>query len=179
MLYFMAEVKPTYSVTVANSWIKNKVGVSLGLNYNLISTSILLLLLWNLIKYFQLCLNIEKQYDYIHKLEDKLNDLSGEYLITREGHHYLNQFPLLSAIIHRIFNFFLPLGIILSMVLKVLIIPLEDFRIMSMINVFIQLLIILICFLYLLFVYRDVPIIQDLNEQVKKVLIKVHLYKED
>lgn len=179
MVYFIAEIKPAHSATVANSWVKDKIGIALGLNYSLISTAILLLLLWNIIKYFQMCLNIEKQYNYIHKLEDKLNNLSGESLITREGHYYLNQYPLLSAVIHRIYNFFLPTGIIFSIVLKMFLIPLRDYRILSMINIFIQLLIILICFLYLLFVYRDIPIIQELNEQVKKVFIKVHLYKED
>ena len=179
IIHFIAEIKPTHSVTLANSWVKDKFGVTLGLNYSLISTAILLLLLWNLIKYFQMCLNIEKQYNYIHKIEDKLNCLSGEELITREGHHYLNQYPLLSAVIHRIYNFFLPTGIIFSIVLKMFLIPLKDFGILSMANIFIQLLIILICFLYLLFVYRDVTFVNKLNEQIKEVFIKIYLYKED
>lgn len=83
IIHFIAEIKPTHSVTLANSWVKDKFGVTLGLNYSLISTVILLLLLWNLIKYFQMCLNIEKQYNYIHKIEDKLNCLSGEEQIGR------------------------------------------------------------------------------------------------
>lgn len=179
MLHFITEIKPTHSVTVANSLIKDKIGVSLGLNYSLISTAILLLLFWNLLKYFQLCLNIDKQYDYIHKLEDKLNYLSGDELITREGYHYLNQYPLLSAVIHRIYNFFLPMGIIFSIILKMFVIPFQDFDFLSIVNIFIQILIILICFLYLLFIYRDISFVYKLNEQVKKVFIKIHLYKED
>lgn len=179
ILYFLVEIKPSHSVSLANSLAKDKIGIPLGINYSLLSTAILLFLLWSVIRYFQMCLNIEKQYNYIHNLESKINNLLGDELITREGHSYLEDYPLLSALIHRIYNFFLPIGITVSMVIKIIIIPVHDFSILYIVNIILQLMIILCSFLYLLFIYRDVPFAKKLNSNVKYIFIKVHLYKED
>lgn len=64
------------------------------INYNLLVTAMLLSVLLITMKYFQLCLNIEKQYSYIHNIEDKLNSISEERLITREDYSYLKEYPL-------------------------------------------------------------------------------------
>lgn len=179
ILYFLVEIKPSDSVTISKAFVKSKIGTSLDINYNVLSTAVLLFLLWSVIRYFQLCLNIEKQYSYIHSLENKINLSFGEDLITREGYSYLNEYPLLSAFIHRIYNFFLPIGISFSMVVKIVIVPFQDFSFLYLVNIFTQFLIILCSFLYLLFSYRDVKFIQKLNSTVKSLFIKIHLYKED
>lgn len=179
IIYFLIEVKPLHSVNIANTWAKDKLGVSLGINYSLLSTTILLFLLWYIIRYFQMCLNIEKQYDYIHKLENKINKMIEKDFITREGHSYLSEYPLLSALIHRIYNFFLPIGIAISFVIKIIFIPSHDFSALYIVNIIIQLMIILCIFLYLLFTYRDIEFVKKLNDIVKSFFIKIHLYKED
>lgn len=179
ILYFLVEIKPSDSVTIANTFVKSKVGTSLDINYSILSTAVLLFLLWSVIRYFQLCLYIEKQYNYIHELEDKINGASGQKLITREGYSYLNEYPLLTALIHRIYNFFLPIGISFSMLVKIVIVPFQDFSFLYLVNIFAQFMIILCSFLYLLFSYRDIEFVQKLNTTVKSFFIKIHLYKED
>lgn len=177
--YFLIEFKQVDSVTLANTVIKNKIGCSLDINYNMVSTINLLLILGITVKYFQMCLNIEKQYEYIHNLEDKINVISNEKLITREGYSYLKEYPLLSALIHRIYNFFLPVAIILSMGLKIYIICRGGFGILTAINIIISFLTILCASLYLLFVYRKVRFVSLINKIVKKLFVLLHLYKED
>lgn len=179
ILYFLVEIKPLDSVTIANTFVKSKIGGSIDINYSLLSTGVLLFLLWSVIRYFQLCLYIEKQYNYIHEVESKINLASGQNIITREGYSYLSEYPLLPALIHRIYNFFLPIGISLSMAVKIVIIPFYDFSFLYLINIFTQLMIILCSFLYLLFSYREVGFVQKLNSTVKSLFIKIHLYKED
>lgn len=179
ILYFLVEINPLDSLTIANTFVKSKIGGSIDINYSLLSTGVLLFLLWSVIRYFQLCLYIEKQYNYIHELESKINLASGQDIITREGYSYLSEYPLLTALIHRIYNFFLPIGISISMVVKIVIIPIYDFSFLYLINIFTQLMIILCSFLYLLFSYREVGFVQKLNSTVKSLFIKIHLYKED
>lgn len=178
-LYFLVEIKPSDSVTIANTFVKSKVGTSLDINYSILSTAVLLFLLWSVIRYFQLCLYIEKQYNYIHELESKINLAFGQKLITREGYSYLNEYPLLPALIHRIYNFFLPIGLSFSMLVKIVIVPFHDFSFLYLVNIFTQFMIILCSFLYLLFSYRDIRFVQKLNSTTKSIFIKIHLYKED
>lgn len=179
LLYFLVEIKPSDSVNIANTFVKSKVGTPLDINYSILSTAVLLFLLWSVIRYFQLCLYIEKQYNYIHELEGKINLAFGQKLITREGYSYLKEYPLLTALIHRIYNFFLPIGISFSMLVKIVIVPFHDFSFLYFVNIFTQFLIILCSFLYLLFSYRDIEFVQKLNSTVKSLFIKIHLYKED
>lgn len=60
-------------------------------------------LLWGLLVinvhgYYQLDLQIERAYPYIHQLEDRIGELIQEQaLFGREGKHYLKNYPLFSA----------------------------------------------------------------------------------
>lgn len=179
IVYFLVEFKTTDSLFLANKWIENNLSFSFNINYSILSTAILLLLLWYIIKYFQLCVNIDKQYNYIHQVESKLNALINEDIITREGYSYLNDYPLLSALIHRLYNFFFPLLLINSMVYKGAKIVYNFKGLISILNVFIVGLIILCTFLYLLFIYRDINWIRAINSYTKKIFILIHLYQED
>lgn len=178
ILYFLIEFNTEESVIVANFLVKDKIGDSIIINYNLLVTGILLSILMVIMIYFQICLNIEKQYNYIHNIEDKLNSISDEKLITREGYSYLNEYPLLSALIHRVYGLFLPLGIIVSMVMKVSILLENQLSIQIVVNLIIGIAIIIITFLYLLFTYRNIKFINDINKVVKKIFILLYIYEE-
>ncbi|GEM_PF-677365 len=179
VIYFLIEFKTIDSVFLANKWVEKNLNLSLNINYNLLTTAILLLLLWSTMKYFQLCLNIEKQYNYIHEVEAELNKLADKDIITREGYSYLNDYPLLSALIHRLYNFFIPILLIFSMIFKVFKILYNFNGISSFLNIFIVSLIILCTFLYMLFTYRDINYVSKINYYIKKLFVLIHLYKED
>lgn len=175
IFYFLIEFKSSDSVSLVNKYLEKKIGLELNINYDLLTTAILLLLFRYTLKYFQINLNIEKQYNYIHKLEDDLNNLANSQLITREGFSYLEDYPLLSALIHRLYNFFLPLGLIVVMIIKLI----QTFQNFSLLNILIISLIILCTFLYLLFTYKDLRWVNCINCMVKKLFVLIHLYKED
>lgn len=179
VIYFLVELKPIDSVTVANTLFKDKTGFSLMINYNILITAMLLLILIATIKYFQMCLYIENQYSYIHNLEEKINAILDEKLITREGYYYLKEYPLLSALIHRIYMFFIPIGIIIAMIIKIYILFNNRLSIIIVFNIVIGMTTILVTFLYLLFVYRNINFIMFINKWVKKVFILLHLYEKD
>ena len=179
IIYFLVEFKTVESINVANFIVKDKLGDSILINYNLLVTAMLLSILLITMRYFQLCLNIEKQYSYIHNVEDKLNAISEEKLITREGYSYLKEYPLLSALIHRIYGVFLPLGIIVSMIIKISMLVKKALSVVTIFNIIIGSSIIIITFLYILFNFRNVKFINQINKIVKKLFILLHLYEEE
>lgn len=179
IVYFLVEFKTVESINIANFIVKDKLGESILINYNLLVTAMLLSILLITMKYFQLCLNIEKQYSYIHNIEDKLNSISEERLITREGYSYLKEYPLLSALLHRIYVVFLPVGIITSMVIKINMLVKNPLSIVMIFNIVIGSAIIVITFLYILFSFRNVKFIRIVNKIIKKLFILLHLYEEE
>lgn len=50
------------------------------------------------IRYCQVSISIERQYDYLHKVEEKLGDIFGDSeIFCREGAAYLSKYPLFST----------------------------------------------------------------------------------
>ena len=48
------------------------------------------------VRYFQAVVHIERQYDYLHSLENRLNKHYGQKAFTREGEAYLSAYPIFS-----------------------------------------------------------------------------------
>ena len=74
-------------------------------------TSILWLAVTGLsIRYFQLAVQIERQYPYLHSLESELNAHypKGSIAFTREGETYLNAYPLFQKWLHAVYTKLFP-----------------------------------------------------------------------
>jgi len=67
------------------------------------------------LRYCQTGVLIERLYAYVHKLEDRLNEVIGKDDITREGNAYLAKFPLFSEWTHVVYTIGFPivLGVVL------------------------------------------------------------------
>ncbi len=88
--------------------LKEKVGISDFSNFMLIDSLLLFSILSISIKYFQANLLIERQYSYIHHIEKKLSSKLTYFNIFREGKGYLNNYPIFSSIVHRIYTIGFP-----------------------------------------------------------------------
>lgn len=87
---------PTTSNTAVNDFLNFKFGLTLKLDLSIIGNFVWFLLLIFTIRYLQVAVFIERQYSYIHKIEDKINKELKEEIITREGKSYLLDYPLFS-----------------------------------------------------------------------------------
>lgn len=154
-------------------------GINYIFNYDILIIANLLFILIVELKYFQLCIYIERQYEYLSKLEDTINSIMGTKIVTREGFSYLNEYPLLSAFIHRIYNYILPFGIILTFFIKIINIYLLKNKIFYSVSIILIIFILICPFLYLLFINRDGDITKVINTFIKKIFIFLHLYKDD
>lgn len=89
-------VFPNASDQVVNDFLNFKFGLTLPLDLSIIGNIIWFLLLIFSLRYFQVAVFVERQYTYLHGIEDSLNkELSAE-IITRESKSYLNKYPIFS-----------------------------------------------------------------------------------
>ena len=78
-------------------------------NFNILNTGLIYLLLWLLIQYYQICLTIEKWYDYLYLLENKLS--TQDFKLSREGKFYAESYPILKNLVNFLYTWILPLGV--------------------------------------------------------------------
>ena len=85
---------PKESSGLISQFISNKLELKTPINFLYIQSIIWFVLLAMIIKYFQAVVFIERQYSYIHSLENILSKQYGDGAFTREGASYLNDYPV-------------------------------------------------------------------------------------
>jgi len=107
-------------VSVVNDYVSKNTGIKLGKSADFISTLLWLLLLGFTTRYFQVIIGIERQYGYLHHLEEKLNCFHPESKVfTREGKFYLSKYPLFSNWVWLLYTVFFPSLIIFCVVMRI------------------------------------------------------------
>lgn len=86
---------PTIAGDVLAHYLASQYGLHKSIDLALLGNLIWFLLLLFTIRYFQTATYVERQYAYLHILENRLNESLGGSLITREGKSYLADYPLL------------------------------------------------------------------------------------
>lgn len=119
-ILFLITFKSDGVIKTISDFLIIKWNIGLYFSINIIQISILISLLYCVIRYFQLNVQIEKLYPYIHKLEDKLatevNDVIG-----REGKNYLNNYPKTQNIIYYCYKFLFPILFSISLCYRIII----------------------------------------------------------
>lgn len=105
---------------IVNEYVVKVSGVKVGNNIDFISTLMWLMLLGFSTRYFQVVLEIERQYDYLHSLEEQLNNYYPESSVfTREGKSYLSKYSLFSNWVWLLYTLFFPFLMVFSIVAKI------------------------------------------------------------
>ncbi len=167
-LFFFAfqALFPSVSNQIVQSLLMSKYGLNLELNFSIIGNIVWFLLLVFTLRYFQSAIFIERQYKYVHKIEDKMNNKFGEDLITREGKSYLSDYPAFSNWTWFIYVLAFPTLLTISAIAKII---MEWVNAYQKINfglildtiLFLLLLTSIILYLYSLFTKKD-------REDIKK-----------
>lgn len=96
-IMFLQVVAPDEPQLVISKWIEKNVGEGGAINTSFIRGIIWFVLLSLVLRYFQTTVFVERQYAYLHKLEQELSFLSlSGVAFTREGKSYLKNYPKLS-----------------------------------------------------------------------------------
>lgn len=110
-------VEPSTIEEKANIYLN---GIVDGLSFDLssINTIIIFVSLWLLVRYYQVVMQIEKIYSYLHECEEVLSK-DGNYVINREGAYYLKSYPWLKDVVNFCYVFILPIAIITIAVVRI------------------------------------------------------------
>lgn len=101
-------------------WIKEKFHYDLEISVDIIQSLVWTLLLYFTIRYYQLCIGIERLYHYIHDVEEKLSAMLGMD-ISREGRRYLQEYPMVLRFIWCFYTIFFPVVYFVLIVAKMVI----------------------------------------------------------
>lgn len=112
-------VSPDQSQSVLVEVINSSLSINATLSVNLLGSLVWAALLFAAIRYFQAVINLEKQYNYSHDLEELISkDYKGE-AFTREGKSYLTDYPLFSTWVHFIYRTLFPLILAVIITIKI------------------------------------------------------------
>lgn len=98
---------PDQSNVISNELIKKNIG-DIKIDFSYINSVLNFALLWVIIMYYQINFLIEKIYKYIQEIEVKLTVEIKPFEITREGKTYLDHYPWLSEVVHKIYSICFP-----------------------------------------------------------------------
>ncbi len=112
------------SVSVSNSlvaeFLKNSAGITIGTDSSLIATLIWFALFGLSTKYYQVVVQVERQYPYLHDLETLLSRYyPGTNAFTREGKSYLWNYPAFSNWIWFLYTIAFPVLIVFGSWLQI------------------------------------------------------------
>lgn len=96
-------VSPTQSQSVLTQFAQKKLEVDAAISVDVIASLVWFALLYVAIRYFQNVINIEKQYNYTHQLENELAKQYDGKAFTREGKAYLNNYAIFSDWVHIVY----------------------------------------------------------------------------
>ncbi len=113
-------VSPHQSQSILTQVINSRLDIDAALSINLLGSLIWLALLFAAIRYFQAVINLEKQYNYSHDLEDLLAKSYDNKAFTREGKSYLKDYPVFSKWVHFVYRKLFPLLLVIALTVKIL-----------------------------------------------------------
>lgn len=145
------------------------------LNISIMPISVFLSVTWTylfvvILKYCQSAIFVERQYDYLHCLEDKISKLFGDQNIyCREGKAYLNKYPLFSDLVWIFYILLFPAIVILSVGL---IIYLEGYKIEAPLYHLIYDSILTIGIIMSFALYRFYPLMKNILLKIKNKIVR-------
>lgn len=96
---FMLIRNPDFICGLLNDVARNKLESVIQFSNTVLQTLVWILIAYVLVRYVQDVLYVEQQYPYLDKLEKKIRELLEEgeehNLFSREGDHYLDNYPTL------------------------------------------------------------------------------------
>lgn len=118
---FSLQVSSTDLVNSALSgYINKQLEISIDKNSNLFGALLWLLLFGFCSRYYQTVIQIERQYEYIHHLEEIIGGrYAGTRAFTREGKSYLGEYPLFSNWMRLLYTLAFPLIIFLCISIRI------------------------------------------------------------
>lgn len=115
--FFMSN--PETLTMVIDSYAKNKLSFNGSLiDFRILNTGLIYVLLWLVLQYYQICLTIERGYEELGDMEKELS--KNGVTISREGKSYSKNYPLLKNVANFIYSWGIPVGIFILSISRIM-----------------------------------------------------------
>lgn len=109
---------PTQAGNAIGQFVASQLDLQSSIDTSFLGSIIWFCLLAFVVRYFQTVIHIERQYDYLHNLENLLSKHYDGNAFTREGKSYLKKYPLFSNWAHFLYTTIFPALLIIVVVIK-------------------------------------------------------------
>jgi len=117
-LLFLFSYDSNSIIGLIQSWFQGNYNCDLMFSSNIIQAILWIILLIITLRYLGININLDRSYAYISNLEEKINKISKNNIITREGFSYLNNYPILNNITYFLYRIVFPIIYIIVITIK-------------------------------------------------------------
>lgn len=110
---------PAASGAAVSQFITEKFGLTSPIDITFIGSMLWFTLLIFVVRYFQTVVHVERQYKYIHQIEEQLSAQYANKAFTREGKSYLKNYPLFSSWAWILYTIVFPLLLLVLVIVKI------------------------------------------------------------
>ena len=111
---------PKESGEVITQLVTQKLGLTIAIDISFIGSIIWFGLLGLVVRYFQTAVHIERQYKYIHNIEEQISPNFDKKIFTREGKSYLSDYPLFSNWTWILYTIIFPILLLIVVLIKII-----------------------------------------------------------
>jgi len=154
LVLFLFMVKPNDIYQTINEISKKYIESGLYFGINVVEIFIWISTLYFSVRYFQINVNIDRKYIYLHDLEKQLSK-SLKLEFNRESKAYEDKYPILLNLIYWTYRYIFPITYIIFLIIG-LIMSLKNSNILKIsISIFVSILLIIMNVLYMIQSYKE------------------------
>ena len=150
---------PTDAITAFSGMSEQKLGFAISVDVGFLGSIVWFALLIAVVRYAQVVVYIERQYKYIHKIEEELHKhFDNSVAFTREGKSYLKDYPKFSDWIWILYTIIFPLVLGVVVLVKIITewaVSVHAIAAPLLLNTAVAVLILISIILYMFFIHRQ------------------------
>lgn len=151
---FLVSYKPESMCNVISDLLMEKWKMGLYFSINIIQIAIMISMLYCVIRYYQINIQINRIYPYIHTIENELSKQISKNF-TREGKNYLKEYPKTQNIVYFCYKYIFPVFYIIALIYRVIINNTWNSPVIKSIEVIITILLIILNVVYMIDIFQQ------------------------
>ena len=151
---FLVSYKPESLCNVISDLLMEKWKMGLYFSINIIQIAIMISMLYCVIRYYQINIQINRIYPYIHTIENELSKQISKNF-TREGKNYLKEYPKTQNIVYFCYKYIFPVFYIIALIYRVIINNTWNSPVIKSIEVIITILLIILNVVYMIDIFQQ------------------------
>lgn len=119
-IMFLLLIRPEKAFDLIASGINAQVDFSLQIGNTIVQTLLWIIITYMLIRYIQDVLYVERQYEYLDKIEKEISEIGKMKIFEREGNNYQRQYPIVLNLIDLFYKMFMPVFFIVINTIRII-----------------------------------------------------------